>query len=399
MGTETVGQQQGIVNRLIAALRKRSRIELIGWGLWITLTVVISILIVINPVRSIFDIYREAAVNWWAGNDLYAIPGLYRFVYLPSTTLVLTPFILFPAPLDDILWRVASVALFTFGIWRLTALIPKADRPKVLAIILLLLIPCSGVNIQRSQAEIMMAAGMLLAGADAAEGRWLRSALWLGLAIAIKPLAIVLLLLYGAVFAALRLPLAAVVLAVLALPFLHPEPAYVLDQYLKAAHKITETAQPEPGHWNEAAMMLRHFGILVADQTMFTVRVIAAGVTLALAVIARRTLPQGQSALTILVLAILYLMLFNPRTELGSYLNLGAVLGILLFQAWTAEPRRKIEAYALGFVILGFGTQAYGNLIYRPTDIWLKPFLAALVFAWLAARLIGGLRGRRLTAG
>jgi hypothetical protein len=94
--------------------------------------------------------------------------------------------------------------------------------------------------------------------------------------------------------------------------------------------------------------------------------------------------------------AMAYLMLFNPRTELGSYLGLAAVIGVFMVRdehvPWTARVWP-------GAMILAMGTQAYGEWIYRPTDVWLKPFLALLFVVWLAdgvlrppaaPRLLGG---------
>jgi len=41
-----------------------------------------------------------------------------------------------------------------------------------------------------------------------------------------------------------------------------------------------------------------------------------------------------------------------------------------------------------GAIILAMGTQAYGEWIYRPTDVWLKPLLALFFAVWLVGGIL-----------
>jgi hypothetical protein len=50
-------------------------------------------------------------------------------------------------------------------------------------------------------------------------------------------------------------------------------------------------------------------------------------------------------------------------------------------------------------MILAMGTQAYGEWIYRPTDVWLKPFLALVFVVWLADGILRPRAAPRLLAG
>jgi alpha-1,2-mannosyltransferase len=228
---------------------------------------------------------------------------------------------------------------------------------------------------------------MFPGAADAASRRWWRGAALLCLGFALKPLALVLILLYGALYRPLRIPLAVGVLIVLAVPFLHSDPGYVLAQDRAMFETLLTAAQPGVTRFNDVAMMLHRFGADLPAAAMLTIRIAAAALTLWLALVAARTMPHAEGAITVLALAVTYLVLFNPRTELGSYMNLAALIGLSAVTAWVGEQRAT--AVLLALLVLGLGTQAYGNWIYRPTDVWLKPLLGLGYFAYLAQRIHG----------
>ena len=371
----------------LSVVRRPQTLSIIAWSAWGILLVAVSILVVRSPIRSIFDTYREGVHHWWASQPLYNASDPRGFVYLTSSPLLFTPFVLFGPPFDDLLWRVCSVALFLAGVWRLVRILVPAQAPPAMAIIMLLILPAAGVNVQRGQAEMAMAGMMFPGAADAATERWWRSAAFLCLGFALKPLALVLVLLYGALYRPLRIPLAIGVLIVLAAPFLHSDPGYVLAQDRAMIDTLLTAAQPGITRFNDIAMMLHRFGADLPAALMLTIRVAAAMLTLWLALIAVRTMPHAEGAVTVLALAVTFLVLFNPRTELGSYMNLGALVGLFAAIAWVREQR--VAAVSLALLVLGLGTQAYGNWIYRSTDVWLKPLLGLVYFAYLAHRILG----------
>jgi hypothetical protein len=232
-----------------------------------------------------------------------------------------------------------------------------------------------------------MFALVVLAAVSLARGRWNAGTLWLGLAVAIKPLALVPLLLFGAVFPALRPRLALALAAILALPFLHPDPAYVIHQYGAMASKLLTAAAPGSGRWNEFSMMLATFGLDLPGSLTALVRAVTALGTLVLAFVAVARHGRGFGALAILGLGTGYLLAFNPRTELGSYMDMAALLGILAGTLMVRGRQPGLAATAIA-VSLAFGTHFYGDWIYRPTDVWLKPALDLVVLTCLAVWLI-----------
>ncbi len=360
-------------------------IEAVAYSLWLILLIAISIITIRQPIRSIFDAYRDGVHHWWASEPLYS-QSPRAFVYLTASPLIFTPFTWLVTPLDDLAWRICSVALFLYAIWRLVALtVPDHARP-AMAIILLLMLPCAGVNVQRGQAEIAMAALMFLGAADAAQEKWWRATLWLCLAFALKPLALVLALLYAALFKPLRFRLLAGAIVVLLLPFLHPDPHYVIAQDRAMLDELLFAAQPGITRFNDIAMMLNRFGIDLPSPLILAIRVAGAAATLCLAAIAVHRQPLQQSAITVLSLAVTYLVVFNPRTELGSYMNLAALVGISAALSW--YHGQKTTAVLLALLILSFGTQVYGNGLFRLTDVWLKPLLGLVYLTWLARRIL-----------
>jgi alpha-1,2-mannosyltransferase len=371
----------------LRAERAQLVLRVFAWSAWAILLVAVSILVVRSPIRSIFDAYRDGVHHWWAGEPLYNAADPRGFVYLTSSPLLFTPFVLLGAPYDDLLWRVCSVALFLAGIWRLVRIVVPERAPLAMAVVMLLILPAAGVNVQRGQAEIAMAGLMFPGAADAAEQRWWRAGALLCLGFALKPLALVLILLFAALYRPLRMPLVVGVLIVLAAPFLHSDPGYVLAQDRVMVDTLLFAAQPGITRFNDVAMMLHRFGVDPQAAVMLVVRVGAAALTLWLALLAVRRMPHAEGAITVLALAVTYLVVFNPRTELGSYMNLAALVGLSAASAWMRGQRAT--AVLLVLLVLGLGTQSYGNWIYRPTDVWLKPLLGLVYFAFLAHR-VGG---------
>jgi alpha-1,2-mannosyltransferase len=359
--------------------------------LWPGLLFGTSIILWRDPGRGIFDVYRDATTRWWAAEPLYR-PGMRAFVYLTSSPLILTPFAALGQPLDDLAWRVFSVALFLWGMFRLVRLVRPSDAGVALATILLLMLPTAGVDVQRGQAAVAMAGWVFLGAADAAEQRWGKAALWLCLALALKPLALVPLLLFAAAFPPLRLPLAGGVAVVLAAPFVHPDPHYVATQEVAMVRTLAHASDLGVTRFNDIAMMFDRFGVVLPASVWLAVRAAAGAGALALTIVVARRVPARTGALIVLAIAMTYLMLFNPRTELGNYMGLAAVIGVFMVRGGT---HWQVLA-GFGAMILAMGTQAYGEWIYRPTDVWLKPLLALVFAVWLIGGILRPRAARRL---
>jgi hypothetical protein len=362
--------------------------------LWAGMLLGTSIILWRDPGRGIFDVYRDATTHWWAAEPLYQ-SGMRAFVYLTSSPLIFTPFAALGQPLDDLAWRIFSVALFLWGLFRLVRLVRPSDAGVAFATILLLMLPSAGVDVQRGQAAVAMAGWVFLGAADAAEQRWGKAALWLCLAVALKPLALVPLLLFAAAFPPLRLLLAGGVAIVLAVPFMHPDPYYVATQEVAMVRTLTHAADLGVTRFNDIAMMFDRFGVDLPVSAWLAARAIAGAAAIALTVVVARQATAPTGAFIVLAIATTYLMLFNPRTELGNYMALAAVIGVFMVRDGNMHWQARI---GFGAMILAMGTQAYGEWIYRPTDVWLKPLLALVFAVWLVGGILWPRAAPRLLA-
>ena len=189
-------------------------------------------------------------------------------------------------------------------------------------------------------------------------------------------------LLVAAVRPRLRLPVVGGLLLLLAIPFLRPDPEVALGQYAAAWSKLRVASDPGVGDWSDLTMMLTVAGWRPAGALMTALRLAAALGAVVLAAWAGRRLGPREAALSLLLLSCLYLLLMNPRTQDDGYIML-ALPAALLAGRYLFVEQRRAEAVALLLLCLALGNQAYGDLVFRPTQLWLKPLLALLFLPYL----------------
>jgi hypothetical protein len=253
---------------------------------------------------------------------------------------------------------------------------------------LLVALPAAAGSIRNGQATVAMFGCMLLATAALADRRWTVAGLWLGLAVAIKPLAIVMVLLMAVVYPETAFGLMLGIFAAFALPFLNPDPQAVVILYGDMIEKLRVTMFPPAERFASFTGLLAVIGIGISDLAANLVRMAMAGAALILALRARRALMPIDAAFGLLTVASAYLMLFSPRTEGNTYVMLVFPIALYAAQLWRNEARRG-AAWLLTGLCLGLGTPAYGTSIFRATEIWLQPLLCAIfVVAFLVPRLV-----------
>jgi hypothetical protein len=177
------------------------------WGaasLWLLAFMVIAGDMVRHPTsHTTTRTYRLASTNWWAGIDPYTYDSHSGFMYLPQAAILYTPFTWGPVLLGDLLWRAAVFALFAYALVRLVRVfLGSAGRvtPRTFLILTLLAVPSSLASLRNAQFDLPLAALIVLTTAEIAEARWTSAVVWLCLAVALKPLAAVPLLLFGALY-------------------------------------------------------------------------------------------------------------------------------------------------------------------------------------------------------
>jgi hypothetical protein len=242
---------------------------------------------------------------------------------------------------------------------------------------LLLLIPGAAGVLRNGQFDAHMWALIMISAAQVARSRNWQAAIALAFALALKPQAIVAVLMVGATWPRVGARLLPLVLLVLALPFLCADREFVWQLYVDLIHGITIGVQ-QIGDWNDLAGMLQKFGLPVPYPVMTGIRVVAALAAFAIALMARRTLPLPQAAFTTFALSALYLLLFNPRTEGSGYVGLALIAAPLAARAILQEGQASVGALLIVIcTLLGVTGLTPGTLSLL--GVWLKPFLALLV--------------------
>ena len=368
-----------------------------AWGFCLLIFTIICTDVALHPDKhNTTPTYRAASSNWWSGIDPYTSNAHAGFLYFPQAAFLFTPFNVLPYLVGEIVWRVCTFGLFLYALKRLHAFFLAAKSPEPARTFLFLALPAvpsSFASLRNAQFDLPLAALFVLVAAEIATERWNTAALWLCLAVALKPLAVVPLLLFGTLYWRLIPRVVVGLLIVLALPFLHWNPSFVAQEYVRCYQTLAWAAVGDEARYSDLAALLGHFGVDVPQAAKTVARVVFALGYLGLGAMAVRRLAIAESAWAVGALAADYLMLFNPRTETCSYVFLGPfVASLALYHG--AQGRRWL-ARGLGFAALGLACDAFPRLgsfsVHDMTDRWFKPliavaFLAALVAFILQAR-------------
>jgi alpha-1,2-mannosyltransferase len=351
-----------------------------AWVVWLLVFLAISADVIRHPLKhTTMPTYRLASTQWWAGQDVYSLDSHAGFLYFPQAAFLFTPFNLLPFLAGEILWRAATFGLFAYALVRLNAFFLPLNRPtfgRSFLILSLLAVPSAFASLRNAQFDLPLAALLVLTAAEVAATRWTPAAVWLCLALALKPLAVVPMLLFGALYVKLIPRLAVGILIVLALPFLHWNLPYVAHEYVRCFQTLVWAAKGDEPKFSDLGALISHVGISSPGWLQTAARLLFALVYLGLGAMAVRRLKRIEAAWTVGALSADYLMLFNPRTETCSYVFLGPfVASLALFYA--SQSNRKWLSYALAFAALGLACDAI-PVVHDYTDRWFKPLIALL---------------------
>jgi hypothetical protein len=324
--------------------------------LWIVPMLVIAALVIHNPLHRTVTIgsYHKAAENWWARQSLYVGPA--GMNYLPHFAILYSPFHFLPLTLSEILWRFCAAATIAAGLWRLARELfgPEAERRFLWATILAM--PLSMNALRNGNDNAIFGGVTLLAVVAMLQKRWWLAVGWMALAVALKPLGVVLLLLASIYYmpVARRLPVAVLGLAIF--PFFFGSPDYVSQQYGEAWQNLRSCSAVSEHRFADLNGILRTFGTPLSPGPSNLVRFLAGGVTAGVWLWGARRLNASLRCLWLYALTAAYLMVFNPMTEANSYVILAPALGI--WGAWflsSDEPGARQLGWGIGFMALSMG--------------------------------------------
>lgn len=344
-----------------------------------------------DETTSVARIYWETAEQWMAGEDIYG-QGAYGFLYLPATTVLLVPFRLLPAVVFEVVARVVLGMVLAHATWRLTRMVSDRKRGTYFIFLSVAAILFGWAAFRLGQFSGLMLAFMVYGTVDLNNRHWWRTTLWLSAAVAVKPLAIVYVLLVGVLYPQMSWRLLIGFIAVLILPFFAQSPGYVLESYGAFFSKMSgiSDSATEARHFRQIFRVTEKLGLELSSLTQWAIRLVAGAATLGLGYLAILKKNRVRATVTVLSLSVLYLLLFNPRTEGNTYV---IFLPVTLFAAWALwEDRRKGEGIIvlILMVLLCLSYELAGG-----KDHVLKPALCLAVFCYVIFDIV--MRGQDIS--
>ncbi len=365
----------------------------VAWLSWGTLIVTVGVLILVGSDHTVVTAYRDAALQWFAGRDIYNSTG-HGFLYLPSAAILFAPCARLPGAASEIVWRVLTIGSFAIGIRRLSTLAGRGLAVDLFPLMTLAALPPALSCARNGQSTLIMTATMMLAVADLAGpesggGRRWRATLWLSLSLAFKPLSVVMILLVGALDRRMAWRLFVGVALVLLFPFLTQTPHYVAAQYVKSLQMFRASSLCGMTElWAQPFSVLSLMGVNVAESLQTLIRAVAALATFLLCWQAQRRHGSVRAVEYLFSFSVLYILLFNPRTENNTYAMLGPAIG--LFAApWIGDSRHRAAVAFLSLLlfVLAAGDELVRALAPPGEHIWLKPSLGIIFLLYLIRHL------------
>jgi hypothetical protein len=357
--------------------------------LWIGLFLVATTSSFSGHRRTVTHHYQAASEHWFAGQALYRNDGD-GFLYFPQSAILYSPFAFLPGDLGEIVWRGAILGVFAYGVFRLTQVARRTSGIDFFALTTIICVPLAFSSERNGQATLIMAGLMMLAASELVDERWWRAAMYLSLAVAIKPLSLVLAVMAVILYPETIRPLAACALFWILVPFVTADGQYVVNQYMSCESMLH--AAVDRGHdanWAQVFGLLQVVGVDMPPVWRLLVQTLAAVATLGLGWYAQRRMPRNWAGIYCYGLAICYLMLFNPRTENNSYSALGPMIGLICCNDVLVR-RRYMMSMVYIFVSLGIiGTYYVGLLVTGPKlTMWLAPLAGACFTALAVVKLL-----------
>jgi hypothetical protein len=375
------------IARRAHALDRRFGADGRGWVVWacFALLVLIARLDSGDTIENVFSVYRDAGLRWLHGEDLY--PAQFRFNYFPPSAVFFAAWSWLPFGLEGALWRVANIAVFAFGLWRINSCGEQPIPPARFFIATVVTVVLSASAARYGQLTLAMSGLMMAAVADVEEGGALwRAAIYLALAVALKPLAVVLALIVVTIYPRLLSRTAIALGVCFLLPFLFQHTDYVLRQYadIPAMLQIRSHQRYE---WQHLFGLLEKVGWTPTSAVQTIMTGAFAVFVLFLSWRVTQRAPAVGAALTTYGLAACYILLFGTATERNTFAMLAPVIGLVAAMAWHSRDRYLLALMsAIAWIMLLSHTlqRAYPHTVLAMA----KPFACLMLFGWLASIVI-----------
>jgi hypothetical protein len=371
-----------VIARRVHSLEHRLGGDRQGWLVWgcFALLVLIARLDSVDSIENVFSVYREAGLRWLQGQDLY--PAQFRFNYFPPSAVFFAAWGWLPFGLEGAIWRMANISVFAFGLWRISSCGQRPIPTARFLIATVVTVVLSASAARYGQLTLAMSGLMMAAVADVEGGQLWRAAVYAALAVALKPLALVLALLLVAIYPRLLWRTAIALALFFLLPFLFQHTDYVLRQYA-AVPAMLQTRAHQHYEWQHIFGLLDKLGWVATNAQETIVRAVGAVFVLFLSRRVRRRAPGIGAAISLYALATCYILLFGSATERNTYAMLAPIIGLTAATAWHARDRYLLGLMtALAWIMLLSHTLQRG---FPDTALAMaKPLACLILFGWLA---------------
>ncbi len=271
----------------------------------------------------------DACMNFSNRQDMYSTPSNSgnAFFYLPTSAILYTPYAMLSKQLGGVLIRVLNLALYGVGVWRLSLIILGDLAAGQFWLISILSLPAALASLRNGQFDLQLAGLILNASAAVCQKRLWQATFWLCYGFAVKPLGLVPLLLFGAIYPMLGLRmLLGVVLAEL-VPWLCADWRYVWWEHRRLIETYGWAYHLHESRFSDLGAMLERLGLTLPSFVLTGIRGCSSLACVGLSWQSTRLLEE-RAGWFIGALSAGFLVLFNPRSEACSFVYLSPFFAI-----------------------------------------------------------------------
>jgi putative flippase GtrA len=352
-----------------------------AWIVWacFALLVVIVRLDSVPSLENVFTIYREAGLRWLNGQDLYSAE--FRFNYFPPSAVLFAAWSWLPFQLGGALWRIANIAVFAFGVWSLSQSVERSHSSTRFFLATCVTVILSASAARYGQMTLAMAGFMMAAVTDAERGALWRAAIYAALAVALKPLAVVLVLLLFVIYPRLSWRMTVALALFFLLPFLFQHPDYVWRQWA-AVPAMLATRAAQQYEWQHVFVLFDTLGWTATSAQETVIRGASAVFVLFLCWRVRQRAPNIGVPLAVYALATCYILLFGSGTERNTYAMMMPVVGFVAATAWDARDRGLLGLMSAVIAIM-LASHTLQHAFPHTALAMAKPIACLMLAAWL----------------
>ncbi|MFE0013669.1 glycosyltransferase family 87 protein [Mesorhizobium sp. NPDC059054] len=362
--------------------------ECSGLILWSLALFTVLIIAALKPeVRSVLVAYDFGTQSFYSHSTLYNLESTMGYLYAPGFAALYAPFYALGPAVGGLLWRGLGVGLLTFVVFKQVKRLDTANTTEIGSLAMFIAIPLSLGAVRNGQATILLTAACWLLTLNALDRRRGATLLWALIALLVKPTAIVMVLLVGALRPKLIPHLVIAILLVFAIPYAFAPADYVTSQNIEFVRLLSSMSSNRSSAFEPADFtgVLTAFGIEVSSSVAMLVRMLAAGMMLATVVWIDRRAGRHR-AFAIFLMATCYMTVFNPRVESNTYVMLAVPLAVAISYLKLRIPGQPLVS-ACGILVFIAGLTGAHAHIHTMLNPWFKPLVMTLVaipvFVWL----------------